>query len=112
MATQRLYEEVLKNAGHEVTTASDGQEGLRLAQEGGYDVILLDIIMPKLDGIEVLTALKNSSPKRENGPIVVMTNLSGDPIIKQALELGARECFVKTELTPDQVVEKIQKLVG
>jgi len=111
-ATLGLYEEVLKGAGYTVTMTPDGQEGLKLAQEGGYSAILLDIIMPKLDGIGLLTALKNNPPKKPNGPIVVMTNLSGDPVIKQALNLGAKECFIKTEVTPDQILEKLAKIVA
>ena len=111
-ATVGLYEEVLGGVGYEVVAAYDGKIGLKLALEGGFDVILLDIVMPGLDGIGFLTELTRGQPQKANGPVIVMTNLSGDPVVKQAMDLGAKACFIKTEATPDDVIAKISALTG
>src|SRR3989339_688840 len=99
--TRELFEEVLKGAGFDVTTAFDGEMGLSRALEGGYNLILLDIVMSGMDGIEVLKRLKGSATKQKNGPIVMLTNLSHDPIIKQTLSLGAASYLIKSDLTPE-----------
>lgn len=109
-AILQLYTSILKGS-FDVDTASDGSKGLTKAKVGGYDLILLDIMLPELDGLGVLAALKKTPPQHPNGPIVMLTNLSGDPIIKQARDLGAQDCFTKVEMNPDQLVNKIQAIL-
>ena len=106
--TRELYEEVLKEANFEVVTALDGEEGLAKAKEGGYDLILLDIMMPKLDGLEVLRSLKENKPEKKNGPIIVLTNLAHDPVIREAINLGATSYLIKTDLNPDQLIKEVK----
>ena len=109
--TRELFEEVLKGAGFDVTTAFDGEMGLSRALEGGYNLILLDIVMSGMDGIEVLKRLKGSATKQKNGPIVMLTNLSHDPIIKQTLSLGAASYLIKSDLTPEELVKKVKGFI-
>ncbi|MEK7499262.1 MAG: response regulator, partial [Patescibacteria group bacterium] len=68
-----LYEEVLKEAGYEITTAVDGEEGAGKLQAGGFDLTLLDVMMPKLDGLGVLKELQQTPPTTPNGPILLLT---------------------------------------
>ena len=106
---RELYEEVLKDEGFTVDAAVDGEEGLKKLREGGYDLVLLDVMMPKLDGLGVLDGLKKEPPKVKNGPIILLTNLGHDPIIKDALSKGAKSYLIKADLTPDQLISKLKE---
>ena len=103
-----LYEEVLKEDGFSVKIAVDGEEGLVTALEGGHDLILLDIMMPKLDGLGFLKSLRKKNALSKNGPIILLTNLAHDPVIKEGLDLGAKDFIVKSEITPDDLVKKVK----
>jgi len=109
--TRELFEEILKDAGFVVTVALDGELGFNKMLEGGYDLILLDIIMPIMDGLEVLTKLKSATPKQKNGPVVMLTNLSHDPIIKDALSRGAKGYLIKSDLTPETFVKRVEEFL-
>lgn len=109
---RELYEEVLKNEGFDVVTAVDGQEGLHHLLEGGNDVILLDVMMPKLDGIGVLTKLKESQPKNPNGPILLLTNLDHDPVLDQATALGIQKHLLKADMLPPMLIEVVKTAAG
>jgi len=107
--TRELYEEVLKDAGFAVDSAVDGVDGLSKMTVGGYNLILLDVMMPKMDGLDVLRELMNNPPKVKNGPIVLLTNLTNDPVIDTAYGLNAKGHLVKSDITPGELVEKIKK---
>jgi len=109
--TRELFEEILKDAGFVVTVALDGELGFNKMLEGGYDLILLDIIMPIMDGLEVFTKLKSATPKQKNGPVVMLTNLSHDPIIKDALSRGAKGYLIKSDLTPETFVKRVEEFL-
>ncbi len=109
---RELYEEVLKNEGFDVITASDGQEGLEHLLIGGNDVILLDVMMPKIDGIGVLMKLKTSQPKIPNGPILLLTNLDHDPVLDQAIALGVQKHLLKADMLPPTLVEAVKTAMG
>lgn len=104
-----LYEEILKDAGYEVEMAVDGEEGLAKIVSVQYDLVLLDIMMPKLDGIGVLKKLQENPPAIKN-KVVMLTNLAHNPIIKEATSLGALSYLIKADLTPDQLVDNVKKL--
>lgn len=106
---RELYEEVLRNEGCTVETAVDGLDGLQKLQQGGYDLVLLDVMMPHLDGLEVLEKLKADPNQVTNGPIIFVTNLSHDQVAKDALNKGAASYIIKTDYTPEQLVEFLQK---
>ena len=109
---RELYEEVIRSEGYEVETASDGEQTLAKAQQGGYDLILLDIMMPKLDGLGVMDALKTNPPATPNGPIVLLTNLDHDPLIKEAMDKGAAAFVIKADITPADLMVQVKKILG
>lgn len=108
---RELYEEILERAGFEVVTAVDGEDGLAKTRQGGFNLILLDIKMPKLDGLGVLNNLAQTPPKVKNGPIVLLTNMAYDPIIQEALAKGASGYLVKVDLNPKSLVTKVAQLI-
>ncbi len=105
---RELYEELLKDAGYIVDMAADGEEGLKKFHEGGYNLVLLDIMLPKIDGLEILRKSQDNKPKKENGPVVLLTNLGQDSIIKEGFSLGASGYLVKSAMNPDQVLNEIK----
>ena len=105
---RELYDELLKEEGYEVDIAKDGEEGLNKFLEGGYSLVLLDIMLPKIDGLEILRKAKDKKPKKENGPVVLLTNLGQDSIIKEGFSLGAAGYLVKSAMNPDQVLNEIK----
>ena len=106
--TRELYNDLLKDAGYDVVVANDGEEALVEAAKGSFDLILLDIIMPKKDGIGFLKEYKALKPQNSNEKIVMLTVLGEDSIIKSCLELGAVGYLVKSELTPDKFIEEVK----
>jgi CheY-like chemotaxis protein len=106
---RELYQEVLVDEGFAVDTASNGEEALTSLQEGGYDLVLLDVIMPKLDGLGVLDALSKNPPKQPNGPVLLLTNLGEDPVLQDIRSRGAASYLIKAEMTPDQLLEELKK---
>ncbi len=108
---RELYEEVLKAEGYEVETAFDGEEGYNKLLEGGYDLALLDMMMPKLDGMGVLSKLFENPPVTKNGPIILLTNLGHDPILNDALKKGAASFLIKADMTPDQLIANVKKFL-
>ncbi|RJP46540.1 MAG: response regulator [Armatimonadetes bacterium] len=109
--TRSIYSEFLEDAGYVVDIAVDGEEGLAKILEGGHDLILLDIMMPKLDGIGVLKRVKEINPEVYNGPIVMLSALDQEYIIKEALDLGARGFLRKSGMTPDLALDKISEFL-
>lgn len=110
-ALQKTIGEVLSLEGYQVIPALDGEIGLRLAKEKKPDLILLDLIMPKVNGFEVLEKLKKDSLTRDV-PVIVLTNLEGMADVNKAIELGATTYLVKAQYSLDEVVEKIKKVLG
>ncbi len=109
---RELYDEVLKTAGYDVDTAEDGQVALEKLLAGGYDAVLLDVMMPKLDGIGVLTKLRESPPKKPNGPVLLLTNLDHDPMLEKAKELGATTYVLKADVLPPKLLELVGTAVS
>ena len=110
---RELYIEVLRDEGFEVDSATNGVDALTKLQNGGYDVILLDVMMPKMNGLQVLDHLSKNPPSVKNGPAILLTNLSEDPLIMNDPATKLASAFiVKAEVTPDQIVSKIYELIG
>lgn len=105
---RELYDELLTDEGYSVETCEDGATGLEKMTQGGYDLVLLDIMLPKKDGLEILRELKTSPPKSPNGPVVLLTNLGQDAIIKEGFTLGASGYLIKSAMTPDQVLHEVR----
>ena len=102
-----MYETKFKTEGYDIRKALDGESGLKLVEEDKPDLILLDIIMPKLDGFSVLKKLK-ASDKSKDIPVILLTNLGQDEDIKKGQSLGAVGYLVKANLTPAEVVAKVK----
>jgi DNA-binding response OmpR family regulator len=105
---REFYQELLQGEGFAVEVAPDGDIASAKLHEGNFDLVLLDIMLPKKDGIQILKDNKTNSPAKPNGPIVVLTNLGQDSIIKTCFDLGASGYMIKSALNPDQVLTEIK----
>ena len=103
-----LYQEILVNDGYEVDTAADGKEGLEKIEAGGYDLILLDVMMPQVDGIGIVRIMEKKMPTKKNGPIILLTNLTHDPIIDEALQKGVKTVLNKADMTPEDFSQHVK----
>jgi CheY-like chemotaxis protein len=99
---------MLRRQGFTVLTAEDGEETLRLARAEIPDLILLDLIMPKMQGFEVLKALK-SDPQTSPIPVVILSNLGQESDSKTAREMGALDYWVKANLELEELVRRIEE---
>lgn len=100
-----LYVEILEEDGYTVETAEDGTDALEKIKKTDYDLVLLDIMMPRMDGIEMLRNLKEA---KKTAKVVLLTNLAHDPVMNEGKELGALDYIIKADMTPDQLVEKLK----
>ncbi|MCL5411455.1 MAG: response regulator [Patescibacteria group bacterium] len=105
-----LYERQFKQEGFEVSVAVDGEEGVNKISKEVPDLILLDLMLPKMNGLDVLKTIKEK-PETKNIPVVVLTNLGQDEAIKQCFELGANGYLVKSAYTPTQVVSEVKTYI-
>ena len=108
---RKAAETALKRHGFTVVPAVDGEEALRLARAEPPDLVLLDLIMPKMQGFEVLRALK-ADPATAPIPVVILSNLGQDGDVKQAMEAGAAGYFVKANLSLQDLVKRVGELVA
>lgn len=99
----------LKNNGFNVTVAFNGEDGLNFLEKEPFDFILLDLIMPKIDGFKVLEKLQ---AKKNSIPVIVLSNLSQDEDKKRAETLGARGYFIKSNITLKSIIENIKQILG
>jgi len=109
-ALQRAVTRVLASEDYQVLSALDGETGLGLAQKELPDLILLDLVLPRKDGFEVLQALRQNQ-ETKNIPVVILTNLEGGTEIERVLSLGATTYLVKTNYRLEEVVEKVKGLL-
>ena len=96
--------------GFEVIAAEDGKKGLDMAKKENPDIILLDILMPKMDGFEVLDALKKDKEMAKI-PVVLLTNLGQKDDVKKGFKNGAVGYLIKAHFMPSEVVDKIKKIL-
>lgn len=105
-----IYLTKFRNVGFEVDIARDGREGLAIAQERKPDVILLDIVMPHMDGFEVLRALRGDTSLAKI-KIILLTNLGQQEDIKKGIKEGADAYMIKAHFTPTEVLAKVQEVL-
>lgn len=103
-----MYATKFEMEGFKVVMAEDGEKAIRLAAKEAPDIILLDIILPKVDGFEVLRQLK-ASEQTAPIPIILLTNLSQKEEIEKGLKMGAVDYLIKAHFMPSEVVDKIKK---
>ena len=106
-----MYQTKLAMLGYTVRVAADGETGWAELQKEVPDIVLLDIVLPKKDGFEILGDIR-SSEKLKNLPVVLLTNLGQKPDVQKGLELGADDYIIKAHFTPSEVVEKIEKMLA
>ncbi len=109
---RELYEEVFRGQQFDVSLADNGAAGLALLLEGGYDVVLLDVMMPKLDGFGILTKLKETPSKKPNGPILLLTNLDHTQSREMAQTLGVHSYIVKANVLPPELVARVNEAIA
>lgn len=104
----KIYTTRLIADGYHVLTADNGETGLHIAETENPDLVVLDVMMPKMDGFAVLTRLRENE-KMKSIPILVYSNLAQEEEMQRAKSLGATEFIVKANLSPTEMVEKIKK---
>jgi DNA-binding response OmpR family regulator len=105
-----MYSTKLTQEKFEVELAIDGKEAVKKAMELKPDLILLDIVLPKMDGFEVITELKKD-PQLRNIQIVALTNLGQKEEVEKGLKLGADDYIVKAHFTPTEVINKVKQII-
>ncbi len=108
---RELIAQKLDREGYEVREAVDGEDGVKKVEEEKPDIILLDLILPGIDGFEVLSKIKEN-PERKDVPVIVLSNLGQKDDIERGLKLGAVEFLIKAHFTPGEIIEKIEKILG
>lgn len=104
----KMYGEALSD--HEVIFAKNGDEGISKATSESPDLILLDIIMPKVNGLDVLTKLKENK-ETSSIPVIILTNLPEEASKEKAKSLGAEDYFVKANYEPSKLAEAVGKIL-
>ncbi len=103
-----LLQRKLKTHGYEVLVARDGEEGLKSIKEEKPDLIIMDLVMPKMDGFMVMEEIQKDEDLKKI-PLIVVSN-SGQPVeLNRVRDLGAKDWLIKTEFNPQELVEKIKK---
>ena len=102
-----MFKDILSTFGYTTDEAEDGIACLDKLSKGKYDLILLDLMMPNMDGMEALTRIKQDPDKYGTAPVLILTNLTSDVAIKEGFERKADGYLIKTELTPEQVLQEI-----
>lgn len=109
-ALRQLYSVELSGRQYDVATAADGDEGVTKAQTDKPDIILLDIMMPKTDGIAALAKIK-ADPNLKNTPVIMLTNFGQENLVQQAFSLGAVDYLLKYKVTPAEMAEKVASVL-
>ena len=105
MISQKLLQE-----GYEIVAAVDGEEGIKKTKEKKPDLILLDLILPGIDGFGVLSKIKED-PALSQIPVIILSNLGQKEDIEKGLQLGAVDYLIKAHFTPGEIIEKIKKFL-
>lgn len=111
LTLREMYEERLKAEGYNITQATNGEEALEKLKDSKPDIILLDIMMPKVNGFDVLKELKANSEMKDI-PVIILTALIQDVDRVQGKKLGAVDYIVKSETMPGEVIAKIKNALG
>jgi len=107
----KMYERKFLSDGYEVAIAYDGLEGLEKATKEKPDLILLDIMLPKLDGLALFKKLR-SQPGTFNTPVILLTNFGQEDAVFECFKLGAVDYLIKADVTPQQVVAKVESFLA
>jgi len=105
-----MYTTKFTKEGYDIKHAADGAAGLELVKKEKPDIILLDIIMPKMDGFQVLTELRKEATFKDT-PVIMLTNLGQEEDVQKGRALGATDYFIKTNFTPAAIVDKVKGIL-
>ncbi len=105
---QQLFVSTLTNAGYQVQAIGDGKDAYEKIKAETNDIVLLDIMLPEMDGIQILEKLKSESVDIPSKGVVLLTNLGQDTLVAKALSLGIRGYLVKSDYTPEQLLKEIK----
>ncbi|MDP3995741.1 MAG: response regulator [bacterium] len=108
---RELISKKLINEGYNISQAVDGEEGLKKIKEEKPDLVLLDLILPGIDGFEVLARAKEE-PEVIKIPVIILSNLGQKEDVEKGINLGAVDYLVKAHFTPGEIIEKIKKILG
>lgn len=103
--------EKLKKEGYEVSEAIDGESGLTMTAEKKPDLVVLDIILPLMNGFDYLAA-KGKNKDTEKIPVIILSNLGQREDVERGMKLGARDYVVKAHFTPNDLIAKVKKIIG
>lgn len=106
-----MFQAKMAMMGYTVRVATDGETGWKELTSDPPDLLLLDVVLPKKDGFEILTALRKDQ-NLKNLPVLLLTNLSQKPDVQKGLDLGADDYIIKAHFTPAEVVEKIEQVLA
>lgn len=104
---RELYARQLTKAGFVVKSVADGEAGLEELKKEQFDMCLLDIMLPGMNGLEMLREFKSKNPN-SSMIVVLLTNLGQESVIKEGFDLGAQAYLIKTSYTPDQIVQEVK----
>jgi DNA-binding response OmpR family regulator len=105
-----IYQKKFEMEGFKISTADNGEKGLADAKRKKPDIILLDVLLPKLDGFAVLEKLKED-PATKEIPVILLTNLGQKDDVEKGLESGAADYLIKAHFKPSEVVDKVKKIL-
>lgn len=105
-----MYEKKFQSDGYQIATAYDGWDGLKKTISEKPDLVLLDILLPGLDGLSLFKKMR-SQTETFNTPVILLTNVGEEDAIYECFKLGAVDYLVKSEVTPAQVVEKVESFL-
>jgi CheY-like chemotaxis protein len=108
---RELYERQLAMAGYQVATAADGPQGLAQLTQFQPHLLLLDIMLPQMNGLDLLKTMK-AKDETKDIPVILLTNLGQDSVIKEGFSLGADGYLIKSAYTPDQIIEEVKKFLA
>jgi DNA-binding response OmpR family regulator len=107
---REIYAEVLSSAGYKVEQAQDGDQGMQKIKDVHWDLLLLDIMLPGKDGLKILKEIRDN-PELKKGPVISLTNLNSENIIQEAFGSGADGYLIKSEITPDKIVDEVSRIL-
>lgn len=107
----KAYKAKLIQEGYEMSLATDGEKTLNLAKSEKPALILLDLMMPKMNGFEVLAALK-ADPGTQNIPVIITSNLGQEADVKKGIDAGAVDYLIKARFTMEELMEKLKKYLN
>lgn len=107
-----IYKTKLELEGFKVLLTSDGEKGLKIIQTKNPDLVLLDVLLPKLDGFAILETIKKEDSPVKTIPIILLTNLGQKEEVHKGLRLGAADYLIKAHFKPAEVIEKIKKILN